>query len=310
MYRKIVALTLALLLSACVPNKSPINSQYGRSQNTAYQTQVRSYPLRSRQEIAELQQLLSDQGYRPGGVDGQMGKNTRAAIRRFQRSRGLSVDGLATSGLVAQLKPSYSGHYQTASSPTANKLRHEAEFFSQSTAIAAIGGAAIGAGIGALAGGGEGAAIGALAGAVLGAGTDYALNTARAGAANKEVDLNQTINQIRQDNTRLSNMISTAKQLISEDKSKIRKINQQLARQAISKQQAKQQLASLDDNRQLLDETRKDLINKQNEWQQIAASNGHSPEIDQEVKKLRYQIASLEDELDELDQLRSISEVG
>ncbi len=309
MYRKIIALSLAVSLSACVPNNTRRSNSFGGSQSTNYQKPVPSYPLKSRQEIRELQQLLADQGYRPGGVDGLLGKNTTNAIRRFQRSKGLPVDGKATSTVLQQLKPDYS--YQAASSSsTAQKLRHEANFFSQSTATAALGGAAIGAIIGAIAGGGKGAAIGAGAGAVLGAGADYALNNQRASAANTEVDLNQTISQIRQDNARLSGMIGTAKQLIAEDKQKIKQIKQQLRQNKISKQQAAEQYASLNENRQLLEGTYTDLKNKQREWQQIAANNGHTPEIDYEVEKLRVQIASLEEELGELDQLRSISQVG
>jgi len=310
MFKKIVALSIAVSMTACVPNNTRQNNspyQYGGSQKAGHQP-VASYPLKSRQDIIELQQLLTDQGYRPGGVDGRLGRNTSDAIRRFQRSRGFPVDGLATSTVLQQLKPGYS--YQPASSSTAQKLRHEAKFFSQSTAQAALGGAAIGAIIGAIAGGGKGAAIGAGAGAVLGAGTDYALNTKRAAAANTEVDLNQTINQIRQDNARLSSMISTAKQLITEDKNTIAQIKRQLRQKTISKRQAAEQYASLDENRQLLNDTYADLKNKEREWQQLATNSGHTPEIDREVEKLRVQIASLEEELDELDQLRSISQVG
>jgi peptidoglycan hydrolase-like protein with peptidoglycan-binding domain len=311
MYKKIIALSLAVSLTACVPNntrRSNSSNQYAGSQNTSHQQPVPSYPLQSRQEIMELQQLLAEQGYRPGKVDGHLGKNTTDAIRRFQRSQGLPVEGLATSTVLQQLRPGYS--YQAASSSSAQKLRHEAKFFSKSTAQAAAGGAAIGALIGVLAGGKEGALIGAGAGALLGAGTDYALNSARAGAANTEVDLNQTISHIRQQNERLSRMISSAKQLIADDKRAMTQIKRQLKQKTISKRQAAEQYASLDENRQLLQATYNDLKNTQREWQQIAASNGNTPEITREVEKLRIQIASLEEELGELDQLRSISQVG
>ncbi len=306
MFRKIITLMLAMALTACAPNNTRRN--YNPQPRTGYQQQTPAYPLRSRQEIAELQQLLADQGYRPGRVDGQLGKKTADAIRRFQRSQGGAVDGLATSTVLQQLKPGYS--YQAASSSSAQKLRHEAEFFSKSTAQAAAGGAAIGALIGVLAGGEEGALIGAGAGAVLGAGTDYALNRVRAGAANTEVDLNQTISQIRQENAHLSGMISSAKQLIADDKRTMAQIKRQLKQKIISKRQAAKQYASLDENRQLLQATYNNLKNRQREWQQIASSNGNTPEIAQEVEKLRVQLASLEEEMDELDQLRSISRVG
>jgi peptidoglycan hydrolase-like protein with peptidoglycan-binding domain len=45
--------------------------------------------------IASLQLALKDQGFDPGKVDGVLGKNTKAAIRAFQRAHGLRVDGVA-----------------------------------------------------------------------------------------------------------------------------------------------------------------------------------------------------------------------
>jgi len=48
----------------------------------------------SNQDFAVYQQLLKDNGFDPGKVDGHPGKNTTEAIRRFQRSRGLEPDGI------------------------------------------------------------------------------------------------------------------------------------------------------------------------------------------------------------------------
>jgi len=42
----------------------------------------------------ERQQWLKDLGYDPGPVDGKPGKRTDAAVRAFQRDRGLKVDGM------------------------------------------------------------------------------------------------------------------------------------------------------------------------------------------------------------------------
>ena len=46
-------------------------------------------------DVKELQTLLSDRGYSVGpcGIDGDFGKDTEAAVRAFQRDRGLTVDG-------------------------------------------------------------------------------------------------------------------------------------------------------------------------------------------------------------------------
>ena len=41
----------------------------------------------------QIQSLLTYLGYDPGGVDGILGKNTRAAVLAFQTQEGLAVDG-------------------------------------------------------------------------------------------------------------------------------------------------------------------------------------------------------------------------
>ncbi len=47
-------------------------------------------------EKAELQQLLTGAGYSTDGVDGRIGPNTRAALRRWQLETGFPADGYAT----------------------------------------------------------------------------------------------------------------------------------------------------------------------------------------------------------------------
>lgn len=46
--------------------------------------------------IRELQRLLTRLGYSPGAADGRIGERTRAAIRAFERARGMEVRGRAT----------------------------------------------------------------------------------------------------------------------------------------------------------------------------------------------------------------------
>ncbi len=58
----------------------------------------------SPERIRQVQQWLSDLGYRPGPADGRMGRNTGAAIESFQRANGLNVDGAVTDVLLASLK--------------------------------------------------------------------------------------------------------------------------------------------------------------------------------------------------------------
>jgi lytic murein transglycosylase len=57
-------------------------------------------------ERTELQELLSDLGYDPGGVDGVVGPKTRTALRQYQRAIGAVPDGYPTTELLQQLKAS------------------------------------------------------------------------------------------------------------------------------------------------------------------------------------------------------------
>ena len=50
----------------------------------------------SHTQKAELQELLSALGYSTDGVDGKIGPNTRAALRRWQLDSGFPADGYAT----------------------------------------------------------------------------------------------------------------------------------------------------------------------------------------------------------------------
>jgi murein DD-endopeptidase MepM/ murein hydrolase activator NlpD len=55
-------------------------------------------------DVAALQFLLNARGYGPGGYDGGFGPNTRRAVVRFQRARGLSVDGVAGPATLRALR--------------------------------------------------------------------------------------------------------------------------------------------------------------------------------------------------------------
>jgi peptidoglycan hydrolase-like protein with peptidoglycan-binding domain len=44
--------------------------------------------------VAEVQCLVRRHGFDPKGIDASFGPNTKAAVQRFQRSRGLDDDGI------------------------------------------------------------------------------------------------------------------------------------------------------------------------------------------------------------------------
>lgn len=67
-------------------------------------------------EVEQLQQRLKQLGYYEGGLDGQFGSGTRAAVERFQAQHGLRSDGMAGEETLAAL---YAASAQTmAPQPT------------------------------------------------------------------------------------------------------------------------------------------------------------------------------------------------
>jgi peptidoglycan hydrolase-like protein with peptidoglycan-binding domain len=58
-------------------------------------------------DISHLQRTLASFGFDPGGVDGKMGRKTRAAIKAFQTQARIKVDGIVgrqtTGALTARL---------------------------------------------------------------------------------------------------------------------------------------------------------------------------------------------------------------
>ncbi len=58
----------------------------------------------SRAERLELQQLLAQRGFYRGVPDGQLGGQTRQALRGFQASIGAPADGFASSDVLERLR--------------------------------------------------------------------------------------------------------------------------------------------------------------------------------------------------------------
>ena len=70
----------------------------------------RDWPMADRplkpSEISDLQRELRKAGYDTGDIDGVLGRQTIAAVRAFQKDRGLVADGYATPGLLTVLRQS------------------------------------------------------------------------------------------------------------------------------------------------------------------------------------------------------------
>jgi len=57
----------------------------------------------SRDERIRFQSNLAKLGFDPGTPDGVLGRKTRAALRQYQKSKGIAPDGFATASLLAML---------------------------------------------------------------------------------------------------------------------------------------------------------------------------------------------------------------
>jgi len=51
--------------------------------------------VKSRPNVKQIQIALANAGYNPGAIDGRMGKQTKEAIKAFQKANNLAADGKA-----------------------------------------------------------------------------------------------------------------------------------------------------------------------------------------------------------------------
>jgi len=74
-------------LSKTVETKENLVKEVGRKKITG--------ETKSRPNVKQIQTALTNAGYNPGRIDGHMGKQTKEAIRAFQKANGLKEDGKA-----------------------------------------------------------------------------------------------------------------------------------------------------------------------------------------------------------------------
>ncbi len=66
----------------------------GESRTRGTSISVKSSSFKGKENIKDIQTCLKNAGYYTGKIDGISGKNTRRAIREFQKSSGLNPDGI------------------------------------------------------------------------------------------------------------------------------------------------------------------------------------------------------------------------
>lgn len=161
-----------------------------------------------------------------------------------------------------------------------------------------------------------GAAIGCAVGGAIGGGVGAYVADKQENYATKEQQLDSMITDVRGENQRLTGLITSVQQVISDDKARMDQIDQQLASGKITLEQAKKQMASVDDNRLYLDNTIKELRKRKDTYAEAAkqtsggVSKSKTEAMNQEIAALEKQIVQLESERNSLVQRRTVSRVG
>jgi peptidoglycan hydrolase-like protein with peptidoglycan-binding domain len=96
------------------PQNQPKQNQQGQNQPKENQQgqkgQSATAPMRmGKSEVRHIQQKLDRQGFRAGREDGMIGPETTAALRDFQKKKGLQVTGQADQRTLRALGVSMSG---------------------------------------------------------------------------------------------------------------------------------------------------------------------------------------------------------
>lgn len=73
-------------------------------------------------DVREVQETLVKLGYDPKGIDGVYGKKTYRAVRKFQKKRGLKVDGVVGTNTWAVLRSAHQEKNSYNDSPTGRFL--------------------------------------------------------------------------------------------------------------------------------------------------------------------------------------------
>ncbi|GMQ89548.1 MAG: lipoprotein [Gammaproteobacteria bacterium] len=213
--------------------------------------------------------------------------------------------------------PRGDGSSATPLTPAEDKLRAEADSVNKSGLQAClISGGVAGLGTYLLSKDKSKAIAAAVIGCGVGVGANYYLQNKRQQYAGNEERLKTMMADIREDNARLSRIIQSAEEVVSEDKQRIDEIDKAYREKKITMQQAQDKMKSVDDNKEYLEQTLANLRKREAEWQKVAAeerkvqSSDGMIEMDKEISQLQGQIASLEGDLEILVNRRSISPIG
>lgn len=159
--------------------------------------------------------------------------------------------------------------------------------------------------------------VGAGAGCVLAMGANYWLQGQRQQAAYAEEDMQQMLANLKEENRKLSGLVNSSKAVVAEDRRKIQQIDTAYRKKQISLDEAKRQMAEVDDNREHLEKTLANLEERKKNWSELGSKvrasqpgGADAKAIDGEIASLEKKIKVLKTELSSLEQTRRVSAIG
>lgn len=196
---------------------------------------------------------------------------------------------------------------------------NDAQFFSKSGFQACAAGAAVGIAGCMLSGTGDRTQCAIVAG--LGAcgvamGANFYLDQRRSEYASTTERLEVMSQDIQEDTQRVIARTETARQVMAEDRARIERLEQEMAEQRLDQASAEQELAAIDSNIRIL---RRDITNMQStvkEYEEVAqlerqeASPAEISKVDREIGAMNQQVLALQQEVDDLYNMRSAITLG
>ena len=120
-----IAGTKTLASISAKASKSSSSSSSSSSSGTSLNTSMTVSSGSKNDNVKKLQQMLKTLGYYTGSITGSFGSKTKDAVIAFQKSKGLTADGIAGSKTLAAINSDYkngSSASSSASSKAANVL--------------------------------------------------------------------------------------------------------------------------------------------------------------------------------------------
>lgn len=147
-------------------------------------------------------------------------------------------------------------------------------------------------------------------------GANYYLDYRRSQYANTGERLNAMTNDVKADTQKVIARTDTAMQVITDNKTTLSKIQADMKAQQLDQAKAKQDLAQIDKNIEVMStdvDHMKDKVKQYEEVAQAEKASGNTKQvkgIDGEIAKMKKRVASLETEVDELYTQRSAITLG